>query len=285
MRERAEMILKLVCLGLGAYLFYQTSRISFRKDPLGNINLAATLSVLSPPEPAPGKKDTNSAAQKTNSASQGTNQAPRGTNALVKGTNLAGTNALAFTTNIVPQPILTNILTAGTNAKMKGTISAALITNVAAKGTNEIAKGTNLATPGTNVAAKSAGRSAAAPAASSASGRSSGPGRAGGPAAVSNIPAPVQGRIDKITQSEILGPVVRPLPMALIGLAGKDAFIRAPNGQTGLMKEGDELGGLKLLRIGTNRVLVEHESQQKELMLFSGLGSETLMPKSKDKNQ
>ncbi len=284
MRERAEMILKLVCLGLGAYLFYQASRISFRKDPLGNINLAATLSVLSPPEPAPGK-DTNSAAQKAKSPSAGTNQALQGTNASVKGTNLAGTNALALATNIAPQPILTNILTAGTNAKMKGTISAALITNVAAKGTNEIVKGTNLATPGTNVAVKSPGRSAAAPAASSASGRSSGPGRAGGPAAVSNIPALVQGRIDKITQSEILGPVVRPLPMALMGLAGKDAFIRAPNGQTGLMKEGDELGGLKLLRIGTNRVLVEHESQQKELMLFSGLGSETLMPKSKDKNQ
>ena len=86
-----------------------------------------------------------------------------------------------------------------------------------------------------------------------------------------------------MTQSEILGAIVRPLPMALLGIAGQDAFLRAPNGQTGLLREGDELGGIKLLRIGTNRVLIEHEQQQKELMLFSGFGSETLLPKGKTK--
>jgi hypothetical protein len=69
--------------------------------------------------------------------------------------------------------------------------------------------------------------------------------------------------------------------MALLGIAGKDAFIRTPNGQTGLMREGDELGGLKLLRIGTNRVLVEHEQQQSELNIFSGIGSEPLIGKDK----
>jgi hypothetical protein len=36
---------------------------------------------------------------------------------------------------------------------------------------------------------------------------------------------------------------------------------------------------VKILRIGTNRVLVEHEGQKKELTLFSGFGSETLLPK------
>src|SRR6185503_14290210 len=92
---------------------------------------------------------------------------------------------------------------------------------------------------------------------------------------------PVQARVDRIVQSEILGAVVvqRPLPMALLGIGGKDAFIRGPNGQTGLLREGEELGGIKLLRIGTNRVLIEHEQQQKELTLFSGFGSETLLPK------
>ena len=93
---------------------------------------------------------------------------------------------------------------------------------------------------------------------------------------------PVQARVDRIVQSEILGAVVvqRPLPMALLGIGGKDAFIRGPNGQTGLLREGEELGGIKLLRIGTNRVLIEHEKQQKELTLFSGFGSETLLPKT-----
>jgi hypothetical protein len=97
-----------------------------------------------------------------------------------------------------------------------------------------------------------------------------------------NLPPAISARIDRITQSEILGPIIRPLPMALLGIAGQDAFLRAPNGQTGLLKEGEELAGVKMLRIGTNRVLIEHEGQQKELSVFSGFGSETLLPKQKE---
>ena len=97
-----------------------------------------------------------------------------------------------------------------------------------------------------------------------------------------NLPPAISARIDRITQSEILGSIIRPLPMALLGIAGQDAFLRAPNGQTGLLKEGEELGGVKLLRIGTNRVLIEHEAQQKELSVFSGFGSESLLPKPKE---
>jgi hypothetical protein len=96
------------------------------------------------------------------------------------------------------------------------------------------------------------------------------------------LPPVVQARVDRIVQSEVLGPVMRPLPMALLGIAGKDVFFRAPNGQTGLLREGEELGGVKLLRIGTNRVLIELEGHTNELSLFSGFGSETLMPKGKE---
>jgi hypothetical protein len=99
------------------------------------------------------------------------------------------------------------------------------------------------------------------------------------------IPGPVQARLDRIAQSEILGPIIRPPPMALLGIAGKDAFIRTDSGQTGLLREGEELGGVKLLQIGTNRVLVEHEGKKKELTIFSGLGSETLLQKGKDNPQ
>lgn len=95
----------------------------------------------------------------------------------------------------------------------------------------------------------------------------------------SDLPPAVQARVDRIVQSEVLGAVVRPLPMALLGIAGKDAFVRGADGQTGLVREGEEFGALKVLRIGTNRVLVEHEGQKKELILFSGFGSETLLPK------
>jgi hypothetical protein len=97
-----------------------------------------------------------------------------------------------------------------------------------------------------------------------------------------NLPPAISAHIDRITQSEILGQIIRPLPMALLGIAGQDAFLRAPSGQTGLLKEGEELGGVKLLRIGTNRVLIEHEGQQKELSVFSGFGSESLLPKQKE---
>ena len=88
-------------------------------------------------------------------------------------------------------------------------------------------------------------------------------------------------RVDAITQSEILGPVMRPLPMALLGIAGKDVMLRTPNGQAGLLRVGEELGGIKLLQIGTNRVLIEQDAEVKELTLFSGFGSESLLPKGK----
>lgn len=101
----------------------------------------------------------------------------------------------------------------------------------------------------------------------------------------SDLSPAVQARVDKIVQSEILGAVVRPLPMALLGIAGKDAFIRGADGQTGLVREGEEFGTLKVLRIGTNRVLVEYEGQKKELILFSGFGSETLLPKEEKQSK
>jgi hypothetical protein len=99
------------------------------------------------------------------------------------------------------------------------------------------------------------------------------------------LPLPIRARVDRITDSEILGPIMRPLPMGLLGIAGNVAFLRATNGQTGLVKEGDSLGGLKLLQIGTNRVLVEDDGQKKELTIFSGYGSESLLPKQKENSK
>ncbi len=70
--------------------------------------------------------------------------------------------------------------------------------------------------------------------------------------------------------------------MGLLGIAGKDALLRTASGQTGWVREGKELGGVKILQIGTNRVLVEVEGQNQELMIFSGFGSESLIPKGKE---
>jgi hypothetical protein len=101
--------------------------------------------------------------------------------------------------------------------------------------------------------------------------------------APADLPPRIKTRVEYITQSEILGQIVRPMPMALLGIADKDVFLRAPDGQTGTIKEGDELGGVKLLRVGTNRILIEYEGEKKELTIFSGLGSETLLPKATEK--
>lgn len=109
------------------------------------------------------------------------------------------------------------------------------------------------------------------------------PGGARGPQI--KLPPEIQAKVDFIVKGELLGPVPHPLPMALLGIAGSDVILRAPNGQVGLVSEGGELGGVKLLRIGTNRVLIEHEGHQQELMLFSGYGGETLMPKEKETHQ
>jgi hypothetical protein len=152
---------------------------------------------------------------------------------------------------------------AGTNRLSKtGTNSAS--------GTNVVPNTTN--SPTDKVATNSSAKAA------SKKGPTSG-GRPGAAQKIADLPAPVKERIDRITQGEILAPVMRPLPMALLGIAGQSAFLRSPEGQTGLVKEGDSLGTLKLLRIGTNRVLVEIDGEKKELMIFAGLGSESLLAK------
>jgi hypothetical protein len=99
------------------------------------------------------------------------------------------------------------------------------------------------------------------------------PGRGG-----ANLSPALQARIRKITESELLAPVIHPLPKALLGIAGDCAFLRADSGQTGLVKEGDSLDDIKLLRIGVNRVLIEQGGQKKELMIFSGYGGDSLLP-------
>jgi hypothetical protein len=109
-----------------------------------------------------------------------------------------------------------------------------------------------------------------------------GGGMPGGPGGggVKKVPLPpeAQARVDRIIDSEILGPVIRPMPMALMGIAEQEAFIQATNGQTGPVKLGGEMAGIKLLRIGVNRVLVEVDGEKKELTLFGGIGGESLLP-------
>jgi hypothetical protein len=97
------------------------------------------------------------------------------------------------------------------------------------------------------------------------------------------VPPEIAARVEKIKESQVLGMVVRPPPMALLGIAGADVILRGPNGQMGIIRVGEELGGVKLLQVGLNRILVLHEGKTNELILFEGIGSETLLGKEKSK--
>jgi hypothetical protein len=99
----------------------------------------------------------------------------------------------------------------------------------------------------------------------------------GGMPGAADLPAEIKARVDCIAESEILGPMDHPLPMALLGIAGDQAFLRTDSGETGLVKIDAKLGDLKLLQIGINRVLVEKNGEKKELTIFSGLGGNSLL--------
>ncbi len=113
----------------------------------------------------------------------------------------------------------------------------------------------------------------------------------GGPG-IAGLPMPMPGmpggggagaggpRVAQVVQSGLLAPVMRPPPMALMGIVGRDVILRSPEGQVGMIREGEKLGSVELVRIGTNRVLVRENGQEKELMIFQGYGGESLMPKA-----
>jgi hypothetical protein len=311
MPKRSETLFKLLCAGIAAFLIYQLVSTFVHRDPLSRVNIPAvptlagqaeTNSASGKPAAKPGTnavsdtasaKATNKVAQTTNApstvAKTGTNPTPDATAATgtyatasnavtsVPTTNQT-TNALVRDTNSVVTD--TNTIARDTNALAK-TTNGSLVTRTgtnaiadSAKGTNRLAKGTNAVPRGTS--APGAGPDMAAMM----------PGRMGGPNRGPQTPVPpeIQARVDRIVESEILAPVPHPVPMGLLGIAGQSAFLRAPNGQTGLVKEGEELGGIKILEIGINRVLVQEDGQKKELTIFEGFGSESLLSKPQEKS-
>jgi hypothetical protein len=244
MFERFERPVKIVCLAMASLLLWQLGGLILGGDPLAHLKIPAlpVLPGATNETSTPAQKETN-AAVVTNTGSQGTNVA-KSTNAL------HGTHVVANLTNSpgVEGPERTN----------------------ASSGPKAV---------GSRKSGQPEGKPASSPEmmAQMMGGGMPGGGRGGGMKKI-ELPPEVQARVDRIIDSEILGPVQRPMPMALIGIADEEAFIQATNGQTGPVKVGGELGGIKLLRIGVNRVLVEQDGEKKELTLFGGLGGESLMP-------
>jgi hypothetical protein len=257
MPERLKWILQLACLALAGLVVYQLIQAGVGLNPLDGLTIPDLPSL---PREA--------AARSGPGGIDGAPSMPSPDNGIHISAKVTNGNAapLAIATNA---PLSNAVATLATN-----TVEA------------QKPAGTNASAPAAVAAVNTAGHAAPAPpgdAAAAAFALAAG-GHVGGhhgPGAsrAAALPPAIQARVDRITESEILGPFMRPAPMALMGIAGQFVFLRAPSGQTGLVKEGDELGGVKLLRIGINRVLVEDQGQKKELMIFNGYGGESLLPK------
>ena len=241
MRERPEQIAKIVCVALGALLFCRFVWIILTANPLARVVVPALPAL---PDESPVTNAPTTASVAVNSMTRG-GQAQAG----VK------TNSPASMTNSV-QRLDAVVKQTGSNAHIMP------------------------AQPGTKTEVPGALSDANSGAGHSHHRHGPFAGMMGMPGRKAEVTPAVQASIDRITDSEILGPVVRPLPMALLGIAGKVVFLRTPDGVTGLVKEGDELGGIKLVGIGVNRVLIEEDGHQKELTIFDGIGGKTLLDKS-----
>jgi hypothetical protein len=286
MRERVEPILKIACLILAALLLYEFAGIFLRINPLRGVVVPALPALAaSTNNPAGGARGTNLIVT--------TAVTIKGTNSPISaGTNFASSTIVVGSNSIAPPVAITketNFIAHDTPAKTETNVVSRLQMKMnetnSASATTNAQNGTNIliaTTAATNVSHR--------PKPGMPGANFIPPGMAGGnfnPFAprgkpADDLPPVVQARISRIVDSEILGQVMHPLPMALLGIAGDVAFLRSDSGETGLVKEGDSLGELKLLKIGINRVLVEQNGQKSELMIFSGYGGESLLPKQND---
>jgi hypothetical protein len=281
-RERMGQILKLVCFALAAVLLYQLVQTARRVNPLSKVVIPALPRLAS---------DTNALATgaPASSPARSSTNVP-GTNAPVKAVKEMGSNLVAGvgekpgTNSAKP---LTPALSPseGEREKTAARASAAGVTSNVIHGTNAtyMAHATNHT--GTNAQSK-INTTNAAPAKPAMPAMSMPPPMMrGGGSPKTDLPPEIKARVDRIYESELFGMVMRPQPMALQGIMGNSAILRTPSGQTGLVKEGDSLGEIKLLRIGINRVLVEQDGKKSELTIFEGFGGESLMPKDKENSK
>jgi hypothetical protein len=292
MLERRELILKVACGMVAALLLYRVVLAIVHINPLYHVTIPALPTLVS------STNDSSSKTAISNAVAKGPKVLTNGPAQLA----LAGkhTNSVPATNSVAGsstnnQPVTPKVI-ASSIAPIHGSNILVSATNASPAITNSVVQGSN-ATPGIT---KSSANAAPPPELTGPrllrgmppGGFPGMPGRFPGmppggmpgmPAPTAPLPPEIQARIDKIIESEILAPVMRPMPTALMGIAGKDVFLRTSNGQTGLIKEGEELGGVKVLRVGLNRVLVEEQGERKELTIFSGLGSESLLSTQNDR--
>jgi hypothetical protein len=257
MHSRVHQLAKIACLTLAALVLLQLARAIIRSNPLANVAV-----------PAIPSWSTNTAAVKETDSPA--------VQQLAGVTNAPRPEPAKSTTNLVSQleseKTTTNTFASAKSLNPETPVSVSETNRPSSTNPPSVLNSATLSIPGPGSNRIAEARPSPAHAMA----------MAGMPGAGKKLPdlAPaIKARVDRITDSEMLGPVIRPMPMALLGIAGNVALLRSPGGQTGLVKEGDSLGELKLLRIGVNRVLVEEAGQKKELTIFSGYGSESLLVK------
>ena len=317
MPERTGKILRISCLLLAALVVYQLSHLVSRVNPLRRVvipplpTLAADNNAA-PPAAGAALNSSNRAAGGTNKPVEAakTNSLPlKSTNEAVQNPTAAAQVSKMDTNAATGETVATNPTNpvidprgvTSTNSPGETNASAAParapddaeLEHAADSGQTNLVVITNVVTPpiaaGTNnpISNSNSGTNAALAARAKLNGTNSnrqaalmmaGMGVNAPGMGMRELPPEIKARVDRIYDSEILGQVMRPLPMGLIGIAGDVAFLRAASGQTGLIKEGDSLGDLKLVRIGINRVLVEQAGQKRELMIFEGYGGKSLLP-------
>ena len=305
MRERSEHWLRLACLALAVLLLGDIGLRVVKRSPLSGLRIPELPTLTVADDSTSGGKGTNQSPTKATgglAGAKGTNSSPAQAGTNMVSHHKASTNAVAAASAKAPAEASSaeEEHAPGPAGPMAGT-NAVRVGKGRSRGTNLMAHaesglaGTNMASgtnvvsgtnsmKGTNLVAK-ASKSGKGPNGNGRSGMGMPGGQMGGPGMQKPIELPpaVLARIDRMVDSELMGPVFHPMPSGLLGIVGNVAFLRAPSGQTGMVKEGDSLGEIKLLRIGTNRVLVEEEGQKKELMIFEGLGGQSLLPNEKEK--
>ncbi len=306
MLDRSERLLKIGCLGLAAMLIWQISQALITANPLANLTIPAvptlpdaTNAATANARPPAGLRGTNSPARGLAAAGATNGATPP---ASVKG----GSNSIATIelengntngparrgasrrmSNSVPDQTAALL---GTNAQpaqaMAGLGTNAFVTRIA---TNQVFNGDPESDGGRGGDALAAGARGArrdgvagsrgmdAAMMATLGGRRGGPGGLGG-AALPDLPPTARARVERIYLSQLLGPITPPVPASLLGIAGDSAILRGTNGQTGWVKEGDLLGGIKLLKIGVNRVLIDEGGQKKELTIFPASAAKASCP-------
>lgn len=280
MPDRIERALRILSYGLAAVVLIQVVLLMTRRNPLAGLRVPQTPRWVEPgdrqasnapasgpsrpPASAPGPTaplQESKTATGTPSAAGASNASP---STVGMSTNGVGTS-VASQTNAPGQPSTNRPGTQPSSAP--GTVVG--ITNATAPGATNPTMGPPPA-PGAVAGARPLGVGGPLPGGPGGSGRRS----LRPPPPFASV---IQARIDRVTSSEMLAPVVRPPPMALMGIAGHHAFIRTPSGQTSMLREGGESDGIRLIRLGTNRVLIEQAGEKKELIIFNGLGSASLL--------